>query len=198
MLSHFPQENIIFLPGSLSVQQDIPEDLLFRQGQELFHSGVILPLLQLRLFDLVFYFFYYRKHPLLIARFEDIVLDPHLHCLARVFVFSVPGQYDHLDIGELLFQLPDQPDAVHNRHLDIRHHDVRVSFQHLFIPVLSVPGSARDLNAISIPVNEFRHALALYLFIVYNQKLIHTLIPLPSVLGRGCGSQSPSPLRCQW
>ena len=180
------------------LQQKVAQDLFPRPRQELLHClPVIFHLLPLSalLFDLRLYFPQDLRYPFLIAGLQHVVAHAQLHCLAGVFIFPVPGEHDEL-YGRKFFPCrPDQPDPVHDRHLDIRQDNVRTGAPDLLKPVRAVPRGSGKFHAVFLPGDELRHPLSFYLFVIHDQQSVHLPLPLSSSVSVSA-LPFPLPARC--
>ena len=162
-----------------AIQQRIPENLLHRDRTQL--DGLIqclrlMPAL-LQLEDRLFHGF---DDLFLIHRLQNVVADTEFHRLTRKLILAIAGEHDDLTLALRLLQLPDHPDAIEQRHLDVREDQIRLLPAGHLEALFAVFCSADELDLMLLPGNQAGHAFTLELLIINQQQSIHLCSPFLS------------------
>ena len=115
-----------------------------------------------------------------VNRLQQVFLHLQMHGFLRVFKLVKTGAKKNPDRRILVLQTSRQLQPVHVRHLDIRHHDVRLAFLCHFQrehPVARVPG---DCKSQTLPVNLIHNHADRFFFVIHKQNTVRHALILPA------------------
>ena len=126
-----------------------------------------------------------------IDRLQDILLGLQTDGLLRILELVEAGEDDDLDGRILLLQTPAELESIHERHLDVRHHDVRLLLLGHLQCFQSVVGIALHREAELLPVHLPDDHLDDILLIIHQHHSVLVQCRPPSAI-----TSCPHPGKC--
>lgn len=118
------------------------------------------------------------------VQLDQIIHRTHTDAAAHIVKLLIAGEHDEGGQGGVLFPAAGgEGQAVHHRHADVRHHDVRVQFLDLFQGLAAVAGGTGQFKALGGPVDHALHADQNQGLVIHKQNVGHELPPLAESAG---------------
>lgn len=106
-------------------------------------------------------------------RLQYIIHGLHLKGRLGIFKFIIACEKNDLSGASVRIQLLRQFDTVHNRHMNVRDHNIGLQPQCLIITVSSAPRRINPIKAKLIPGNIISERFQFQSFIINKQQTIH-------------------------